>query len=59
MLCNQENFEVQKCAGDIEKKLLHLLFFMKKKFDELVKEIKIFIPIHFNSYTRDYKVIEK
>ena len=59
LLCNQENFEVQKCAGDIEKKLLHLEFFMKKKFDELVKEIKIFIPIHFNSYTRDYKVIEK
>ena len=59
LLYNQENFEVSKCTGDVEKKLLHLEFFMKKKFDELVREIKIFIPIHFNSYTRDYKVIEK
>ena len=59
LLCNQENFEVRKCEGDIEKKVLHLEFFIKKKLDELVKEIKIYIPIHFNSYTRDYKIIEK
>ena len=59
LLCNQENFEVKKGTGDIEKKILHLEFFMKKKFDELVKEIKIFIPIHFNSYTRNYNIIEK
>ena len=58
LLCNQTNFEVKKTAGDIEKKLLHLEFFIKKKFDELVKEIKIFIPIHFNSHTRDYNIIE-
>ena len=59
LLCNQENFEVSRSAGDMEKKLLHLEFFVKKKFDELVKEIKIFIPIHFNSYTRDYNIIFK
>lgn len=59
LLINQENFEVRKCEGDIEKKVLHLEYFMKKKFDELVKEIKIFIPIHFNSHTRDYNIIEK
>jgi hypothetical protein len=59
LLCNQENFEVSRSAGDLEKKLLHLEFFVKKKFDELVKEIKIFIPIHFNSYTRDYNIIFK
>lgn len=59
LLCNQENFVVSRSAGDMEKKLLHLEFFVKKKFDELVKEIKIFIPIHFNSYTRDYNVILK
>jgi hypothetical protein len=59
LLCNQENFEVRKSAGDIEKKLLHLEFFIKKKFDELVKEIKIYIPIHFNSHVKDYNIIEK
>ena len=59
LLCNQGNFEVRKCTGDVEKKLLHLEYFMKKKFDELVREIKIFIPIHFNAYTRDYNIIEK
>jgi len=59
LLCNQENFEVSRSAGDMERKLLHLEFFVKKKFDELVKEIKIFIPIHFNSYTRDYNIIFK
>ena len=59
LLCNQENFEVSKTAGDFEKKLLHLEFFMKKKLDELVKEIKVYIPIHFNSHVRDYNIIEK
>ena len=59
LLCNQENFEVRKSTGDLEKKILHLEYFMKKKLDELVREIKIFIPIHFNSHTRDYNVIEK
>ena len=59
LLCNQENFEVRRCDGDIEKKLIHLEFFVKKKLDELVREIKIFIPIHFNSHTRDYNILEK
>ena len=59
LLCNQETFEVRKCAGDLEKKLLHLEFFIKKKLDELVREIKVYIPIHFNSHTRDYNIIEK
>ena len=36
-----------------ENKLLELEYFTKKKFDELVREIKNFIPIHFNSYVRE------
>ncbi len=58
LLFNQTNFEVIKERGDVENKILELEFFTKKKFDELVKEIKNFIPIHFNSHARDYSVIE-
>ena len=56
LLSNQEKFEVSKERGDIEKKIIELEYFTKKKFDELVKEIKIFIPIHFNSYVKDYNI---
>ena len=54
LLSNQEKFEVSKEKGDVERKIIELEYFTKKKFDELVKEIKIFIPIHFNSYVKDF-----
>ena len=58
LLSNQENFELIKETGGLEKKILELEYFTKKKFDELVKEIKNFIPIHFNSYLKDYSLSE-
>ena len=58
LLSNQDNFELIKESGGIEKKLLELEYFTKKKFDELVKEIKNFIPIHFNSHLKDYAFID-
>ena len=45
--------KVEQKKGNIEDKLMELEHFTKKKFDELVKEIKIFIPIHFNSYVKN------
>ena len=58
LLFNQTNFEIIKERGDVENKILELEFFTKKKFDELVKEIKNFIPIHFNSHLKDYNIVE-
>ena len=58
LLSNQSNFEIIKERGDLENKILELEYFTKKKFDELVKEIKNFIPIHFNAYLRDYTITE-
>ena len=54
LLSNQAKFEVSREKGDVERKIIELEYFTKKKFDELVKEIKNFIPIHFNSYLKDY-----
>ena len=54
LLSNQVNFELINSTGNLEQKILELEFFTKKKFDELVSEIKNFIPIHFNSYIKDY-----
>ena len=56
LISNQENFKLIEEKGGIDKKLLELEFFTKKKFDELVKEIKNFIPIHFNSHLKDYTI---
>ena len=47
-----------KKKPNIEKRLIELEFFTKKKFDELVNEIKNFIPIHFNSYVKDYNIVD-
>ena len=58
LISNQENFKLIEEKGGIDKKLLELEFFTKKKFDELVKEIKNFIPIHFNSHLKDYTLFE-
>ena len=53
LLVNQENFKVDNSKGTIEYKLIELEYFTKKKFDELVKEIKNCIPIHFNAYVKE------
>ena len=58
LLSNQDNFELIKERGGMEKKILELEYFTKKKFDELVKEIKNFIPIHFNSHLKDYTFLD-
>ena len=43
----------------IENRIIELEYFTKKKFDELVQEIKLFIPIHFNSHIRNYTLMKK
>ncbi len=57
-LIQTENLQIDKNKTNLEKKIIELEFFTKKKFDELVKEIKNFIPIHFNSYIKNYKIFE-
>ena len=52
LLTNQTEFKVDNTKGNLENKILELEHFTKKKFDELVKEIKNFIPIHFNAYIK-------
>ena len=53
LLTNQANFKVDITKGSLENKLLELEYFTKKKLDELVREIKNFIPIHFNAYIKE------
>ena len=53
LIANQLNFNVQNVRGGIENKIIELEYFTKKKFDELVREIKNFIPIHFNAYVKE------
>ena len=53
LLANQINFKVDNTKGSLENKLLELEYFTKKKLDELVREIKNFIPIHFNAYIKE------
>ena len=57
-LIHNNNLEIDKNKSRLEKKIIELEFFTKKKFDELVREIKNFIPIHFNSYIKNYIVSE-
>ena len=56
LLLNRNNFKMDKNKGVLENRIIELEYFTKKKFDELVKEIKNFIPIHFNSHLRDYQI---
>ena len=53
LIINQTDFKVDNLKGSLENKLLELEYFTKRKFDELVKEIKNFIPIHFNAYIKE------
>ena len=56
LLLDMNVFNIEKKKGNLENRLSELEYFTKKKLDELVKEIKIFIPIHFNSYIKNYSV---
>ena len=53
LLTNHAVFKVDYTRGSLENKILELEYFTKKKFDELVREIKNFIPIHFNAYVKE------
>ena len=53
LIINQTDFRVDNVKGSLENKILELEYFTKRKLDELVKEIKNFIPIHFNAYLRE------
>ena len=59
LLSNNANFELINSSGNLEQKIIELEYFTKKKFDELVSEIKNFIPIHFNSHIKDYVIKNK
>ena len=59
-LTNETNiFKLNQKNGNLENRIIELEYFTKKKFDELVKEIKLFIPIHFNSHIKNYVVDKK
>ena len=51
------SYDINKSS--VENRIIELEYFTKKKFDELVQEIKIFIPIHFNSHIRNYKIMKE
>ena len=56
LLVDPNTFKVDESKGSLENKIMELEFFTKKKLDELVREIKNFIPIHFNSHIKNYTV---
>ena len=56
LLMDKDIFKVDQSKGNIENKIMELEYFTKKKLDELVREIKNFIPIHFNSHIKNYTV---
>ena len=53
----QTNFYSDLSKSPIENRIIEFEFFTKKKFDELVSEIKQFLPIKFNSHIRNYSVV--
>ena len=53
LLINQKDFKVDNIKGNLENKILELEYFTKRKLDELVREIRNFIPIHFNAYIKE------
>ena len=57
LLINKKDyFMIDNKKSSVENRIIELEYFTKKKFDELVQEIKNFIPIHFNTYLKDYAV---
>ena len=59
ILYTKNYFRIDPTKSKIENKLIELEYFTKKKFDELVQEIKNFIPIHFNSHLRNYVTVRR
>lgn len=59
ILYTKNYFRIDPTKSKIENKLIELEYFTKKKFDELVEEIKNFIPIHFNSHLRNYVTVRR
>ena len=59
LLYDTQTFNYDKSKGGLENRIAELEYFTKKKLDELVKEIKIFIPIHFNCRIKNYSVDKK
>jgi hypothetical protein len=59
LLLDMNVFNVEKKKGNLENRLMELEYFTKKRLDELVKVIKIFIPIHLNPYIKNYSVNKK
>ena len=59
ILYTKSYFRIDPTKSKIENKLIELEYFTKRKFDELVQEIKNFIPIHFNSHLRNYVTVRK
>ena len=53
LIINQTDFRVDNVKGSLENKILELEYYTKRKLDELVREIKNFIPIHFNAYLKE------
>ena len=59
LIINKKDYlEIESNKSNVENRIIELEYFTKKKFDELVQEIKNFIPIHFNSHVRNY-IIKK
>jgi len=59
ILYTKNYFRIDPTKSKLENKLIELEYFTKKKFDELVNEIKNFIPIHFNSHLRNYVTVRR
>jgi hypothetical protein len=59
ILYTKSYFRIDPTKSKIENKLIELEYFTKRKFDELVQEIKNFIPIHFNSHLRNYVTVRR
>ena len=59
LILDKNIFRFDQTKGNLENRIMELEYFTKKKLDELVKEIKNFIPIHFNSYIKNYSVEKK
>ena len=56
LILDMNTFKMDQKKGSLENRIIELEYFTKKKLDELVREIKIYIPIHFNSHIRNYSV---
>ena len=56
---NQSSVYKDSNKTPLENRVIELEFFTKKKFDELVNEIKQYLPIRFNSHVKSYSVITK